>query len=167
MTLSRLWTGLRWASQVEVWTTGVLLALAFVLVVQLVSIPFGGASIALSPRGTVEALYQAAQDGDYERAYELLDEQGRREVASMGASAWRAMADELSQDRTIVEMTYGSQRNYGRNVVLGMLLTYEDRTLRAVTEELVREGRNWRVMWPPGSRLFTQTVRKYEPWFGL
>ena len=139
MTRTRLWAGLRWASQVEVWTTGVLLALAFLLVVQLVSIPFGGASIALSPRGTVEAFYQAAQDGDYERAYSLLDEQGRTEVAAMGAGAWRAMADELSQDRTIADMMYGSQRNYGQNVVLGMLITYEDRTLRAATEELVRE----------------------------
>ena len=49
----------------------------------------------------------------------------------MGASTWRAMADELSQDRTISGMTYGSQRNYGRNVVLGMLIDYEDGTLRA------------------------------------
>ncbi len=166
MTLSRLWNGLRWAAQIEVWTTAIALGLAAVLVIQLISIPFGGSSIVLSPRGTVEALYQAAQDGDYERAYSLLDEQGRGEVAAMGASTWRAMADELSQDRTISGMTYGSQRNYGRNVVLGMLIDYEDGTLRPATEELVREGREWRVMWPPGSRSFAETVRKYEPWFG-
>ena len=136
------------------------------LVVQLAIIPFGGASITLSPRGTIEALYQASQDGDYDRALNLLDAAGRAEVAVIGDSAWRAIVDDLSRRQTITEMTYGSQRNYGKNVVIGMLVTYEDDQLRAAIAELVREGTTWRVMWPLEDRRFTETVRKYEPWFG-
>ncbi len=163
---ARLRAGVRWASQVQVWTTGVLFALLFALAAQVVSIPFGGASITLSPRGTVEALYEAAQEGDYERAYNLLDEAGRAEAAGLGSSGWRELVDGLSRGRSITRVTYGSQRNYGRNVVVGALVDFEDGTLRAATEELVREGTEWRVMWPPGTRRFTETVRKYEPWFG-
>ena len=166
MTPSRVWAGVRWASQIQVWTTGVTLALLALLLVQLAIIPFGGASITLAPRGTIEALYQASQDGDYDRAFNLLDAAGRAEVAVIGDSAWRAIVDDLSRDQTITEMTYGSQRNYGKNVVIGMLVTYKDDQLRAATAELVREGTAWRVMWPPGNRRFTETVRKYEPWFG-
>ncbi len=167
MTLSRLWMGLRWASQVQIWTTGVLFALLFVLAAQLISIPFGGASITLSPRGTVEAFYQAAQDGDYERAYALLDDDGRAAAAALGQTGWRAMVDGLSQGRTIKQVTYGSQRNYGKNAIVGLLIDFEDGSFGAATEELVREGTEWRVMWPPGERKFRETVRKYEPWFGL
>ncbi len=166
MTLSRLRARVRWASQIEVWTSGVALAMLALLIVQLASIPFGGASIALSPRGTIEALYQASQDGDYDRAFRLLDAAGRAEVAVIGDSAWRAIVDDLSRDQTIAEMNYGSQRNYGKNVVIGMLVTFDDDQLRAATEELVREGTQWRIMWPPGTRRFTETVRNYEPWFG-
>ena len=163
---ARIWAGVRWFAQVQVWTTAVTLALVATLAVQLAAIPFGGASIALSPRGTVEAFYQSAQDGDYERALSLLDEPGRREATAMGADAWREMLDEITQGRTMTEIVYGSQRNFGRNVVIGVLLEYEDRTLRGVTEELVRENRHWRMMWPPASRKFKETMRIYDPWYG-
>ena len=166
MTLSRVWERVRWAAQIQVWTTGVTLAMAALLVVQLVSIPFGGASIPLSPRGTIEALYQASQDGDYDRAFNLLDTAGRAEVAIIGDDAWRAMVDDLSRGQRITEMTYGSQRNYGKHAVIGMLVTFDDDQLRAATAEIVRQGTVWRVMWPPGNRNFTETIRKYDPWFG-
>ena len=164
--MTGLRSGLRWVCAVEHWTTLVLVAVIAVLVGQLIGLAFGATSIVKSPRGTFEALYQASQDGDYEAAFELLDRDGQEQARAMGPAAWRELVDRLSRGRTITEMGIGSQRNYGQNAVIGVIVEYTDGKTLARTEELVREGTHWRVMWPPGTRRFTETVRKYDPWFG-
>lgn len=141
------------------------LALAAVLVGQLIGLAFGATSIVKSPRGTFEALYQASQDRDYEAAFELLDSEGRAQAEAMGAEAWQEFVDGLSEGRTIDNMDLGSQRIFGKNAVVGVIVEYTDGYFNARTEELVREGTHWRVMWPPGTRKFTETIRKYDPWF--
>lgn len=158
--------GLRWICAIEHWTAVVAVALAAVLVVQLIGLVFGTTSIVKSPRGTLEALYQASQDGDYEAAFELLDSDGRVRAEAMGAEAWRAFVDDLSEGRVIDNMDIGTQRIFGQSAVVGVLVEYTDDTITPRVEELVREGTHWRIMWPPGTRTFTETVRKYDPWFG-
>ena len=157
---------LRWLCAIEHWTALVALGLAVMLVAQLAGVGLGFTSIARSPLGVVEALYQASQDGDYDAALALLDEAGRAEARAMGADAWRELVDGLSLGRTITETQTGSQRLYRDNAVVGMLVNHADGRIEPRTEELVREGRYWRVMWPPGTRLFLDTMRKYDPWFG-
>ena len=157
---------LRWTCAVEHWTALVLFALLAVLAGQLIGLAFGATSIVKSPLGTFEALYQASQDSDYEAAFELLDSEGRDRARAMGAEAWRELVDGLSAGHTIESMEIGSQRIYGKNAVVGVLVEHTDGDLRPRVEELVREGTHWRVMWPPGTRKFTETVRKYDPWFG-
>lgn len=164
--MTRTRAALRWLCAVEHWTALVALAFAVALVVQLAGVGLGLTSIAMSPSGTVEALYRASQEADYDAALALLDAAGRAEARAMGAEAWRDFVDGLSLGRTITEMQFGSQRLYGRNAVVGMLMHHADGSLQPRTEELVREGRHWRVMWPPGARRFVETVQKYDPWFG-
>lgn len=164
--MTRARAALRWLCAIEHWTTLVALALAAALVAQLIGVGLGLTSIARSPLGTVEALYQASQDGDYDAALALLDEAGRAEARAIGAGAWRELIDGLSLGRTITETQAGSQRLYGDNAVVGMLVNHADGSIQPRTEELVREGRHWRIMWPPGTRRFLETARKYDPWFG-
>ncbi|MCY4583058.1 MAG: hypothetical protein OXE50_09735 [Chloroflexi bacterium] len=164
--MARVRSGLRWVCAVEHWTALVLLAVVVVLVGQLIGLVFGVTSVVKSPLGTFEALYQASQDGDYEAAFELLDHEGQDRARSMGAGAWREVVDGLSRGRTIERFQLGSQRLYGENAVIGVLVFHTDGDIRGRVEELVREGTHWRVMWPPGTRSFTETVRKYDPWFG-
>ena len=114
----------------------------------------------------MEALYQASQDRDYEAAFELLDRDGQNQARAMGQEAWRELVDGLSEGRTIESMDIGAQRIFGKNAVVGVLVEYTDGGISARVEELVREGTHWRVMWPPGTRKFTETIRKYDPWFG-
>ena len=164
--MTRILGGLRWLCAIEHWTTIVALALAAVLVGQLIALAFGATSIVKSPRGTLEALYQASQDRDYEAAFELLDRDGQNQARAMGQEAWRELVDGLSEGRTIESMNIGAQRIFGKNAVVGVLVEYTDGGISARVEELVREGTHWRVMWPPGTRKFTETIRKYDPWFG-
>ena len=159
-------SGLRWVCAVEHWTALVLVALVAVLVGQLIGLAFGATSIVKSPRGTFEALYQASQDRDYEAAFELLDSDGQARAEALGAAAWRELVDGLSEGRTIENMDIGTQRIFGKNAVVGILVEYTDGDFTPRVEELVREGTHWRVMWPPGTRKFTETVRKYDPWYG-
>ena len=159
-------SGLRWLCAIEHWTALVLAVVVIALVGQLLGVAFGVTSIAKSPFGTFEALYQASQDGDYEAAFELLDRDGQTRANAMGPAEWRALVDALSRERTIESMELGSQRNYGDNAVVGVLVHHTDGDIAPRVEELVREGTHWRVMWPPGTRRFTETVRKYDPWFG-
>lgn len=165
MQMTSIRSGLRWVCAVEHWTALVLFALIAVLIGQVIGIGFGVTSVAKSPRGTFEALYQASQDGDYEAAFELLDREGQEQARAIGPVAWRELVDGLSRGRTIVKMEIGSQRLYGENAVVGVVVEYTDGDLRSRTEELVREGTHWRVVWPPGTRSFIETVRKYDPWF--
>ena len=158
-------SGLRWLCAIEHWTALVLAVVVIALVGQLLGVAFGVTSIAKSPFGTFEALYQASQDGDYEAAFELLDRDGQTRANAMGGAEWRALVDALSRERTIESMELGSQRNYGDNAVVGVLVHHTDGDIAPRVEELVREGTHWRVMWPPGTRRFTETVRKYDPWF--
>ena len=157
--------GLRWVCAIEHWTALVLLVLVVVLVGQLIGLAFGVTSVVKSPFGTFEALYDASQEGDYEAAFELLDREGRERARAMGPGAWREVVDGLSRGRTIESYYFGSQRIYGENAVVGVLVSHTDGDIRGRVEELVREGTHWRVMWPPGTRQFTETVRKYDPWF--
>lgn len=166
MQVANVRSGLRWVCAVEHWTTLVLVALIVVLVGQLIGLAFGATSIVKSPRGTFEALYQASQDGDYEAAFELMDRHGQEQAQAMGAAAWRELVDGLSEGRIIESMETGTQRVFGKNAVVGVLLEYTDGGISPRVEELVREGTHWRVMWPPGTRKFTETIRKYDPWFG-
>lgn len=166
MQITNVRGGLRWVCAIEHWTALVLLALIVVLVGQLIGLAFGATSIVKSPRGTFEALYQASQDSDYEAAFELLDRDGQAQAEAMGAEAWRALVDGLSAGHTIDNMDIGTQRIFGRNAVVGVIIEYTDGSISARTEELVRQGTHWRVMWPPGTRTFTETARKYDPWFG-
>ena len=164
--MTRILGGLRWLCAIEHWTTIVALALAAVLVGQLIALAFGATSIVKSPRGTLEALYQASQDRDYEAAFELLDRDGQNQARALGQEAWRELVDGISEGRTIESMDIGAQRIFGKNAVVGVLVEYTDGGISARVEELVREGTHWRVMWPPGTRKFTETIRKYDPWFG-
>ena len=157
---------LGWVCAVEHWTALVLVALVVVLVGQLIGLAFGATSVVKSPRGTLEALYQASQDSDYEAAFELLDHEGRVQAEAMGAEAWRELVDGLSEGRAIKSMDIGTQRIFGKNAVVGVLVEYTDGDFTPRVEELVREGTHWRVMWPPGTRKFTETIRKYDRWFG-
>ena len=141
------------------------LAFAAVLVGQLIGLAFGATSIVKSPRGTLQALYQASQDRDYEAAFELLDSEGRTQAQAMGAEAWQELVDDLTEGRTIDNMDSGSQYIFGKNAVVGIIVVYTDGKWQGRTEEMVREGTHWRVMWPPGTRGFVETVRKYDPWF--
>ena len=159
-------SGLRWICAVEHWTALVLVAVAAVLVGQLIALAFGATSIVKSPRGTFEALYQASQDRDYEAAFELLDSDGRTQAEALGAPAWREIVDGLSEGRVIEKMDIGTQRIFGKNAVVGILVEYEGGGITARVEEMVREDTHWRVMWPPGTRTFTETIRKYDPWYG-
>lgn len=160
-------TGLQWVCAVEHWTALVLFALIVVLAGQLIGLAFGVTSVVKSPRGTLEAFYQASQDGDYEAAFELLDEDGRARARAMGADEWREFVDGLSEGRIIQTMDIGTQRIFGKNAVVGVLVEYTDGDFTPRVEEMVREGTHWRIMWPPGTRRFTETIRKYDPWFGL
>ncbi len=166
MQMTNVRSGLRWICAVEHWTTLVLVAVVAVLVGQLIGLAFGATSIVKSPRGTFEALYQASQDRDYEAAFELLDREGQAQAEALGAAAWQEIVDGLTEGGTIKGMDIGTQRIFGKNAVVGVILDYEDGRFEARTEELVREGTHWRIMWPPGTRAFTETVRKYDPWFG-
>ena len=157
--------GLRWICAIEHWTAIVALAFAAVLVGQLIGLAFGATSIVKSPRGTLQALYQASQERDYEAAFELLDSEGRTQAQAMGAEAWQELVDDLTEGRTIDNTEIGRQMIFGKNAVVGVIVEYTDGTFTGRTEELVREGTHWRVMWPPGTRTFTETVRKYDPWF--
>ena len=157
--------GVRWLCAIEHWTTIVALALVAVLIGQLIGLAFGATSIVKSPRGTVEALYHASQERDYEAAFELLDSDGRALAEAMGPEAWRELVDGLSEGRTIDNTDIGTQRVFGKNAVVGVIVEYTDGEFKPRVEELVREGTQWRVMWPPGTRKFTETVRKYDPWF--
>ena len=166
MQMTSVRSGLRWVCATEHWTALVLFAVVAVLAGQLIGLAFGATSIVKSPRGTFEALYQASQDGDYEAAFELLDQEGQAQARAMGPQAWGELVDGLSEGRVIEKMDIGTQRIFGKNAVVGVLVEYTDGGIAARTEELVREGTHWRVMWPPGTRTFTETVRKYDPWFG-
>ena len=84
----------------------------------------------------------------------------------MDPQAWRDLVDDLSGGRTIESVGLGSQRNYGSNAVIGIFIHHTDGRISPAVEELVREGRQWRIMWQPGTRRFVETVRKYEPWCG-
>ena len=166
MQMTNVRSGLRWICAIEHWTALVLVAVVAVLVGQLIGLVFGATSIVKSPRGTFEALYQASQDRDYEAAFELLDSDGQAQAEALGAAAWREIVDGLSDGRVIEKMDIGTQRIFGKNAVVGILVEYTDGDIAPRVEELVREGTHWRVMWPPGTRTFTETVRKYDPWYG-
>lgn len=166
MILARVWAGVRWMAAIEHWTAAVALGLAGLLVFQLIGVGLGFTRIAKSPYGTIEALYQAAQDGEYDAARDLLDQEGRRQAAAMDPRAWRELVDGLSEGQTIEAMEFANQRNYGSNVVIGIFIHYTDGGIAPAVEELVREGGEWRIMWEPGTRRFVETVQKYEPWFG-
>ena len=157
--------GLRWLCAIEHWTTLVLLAVVAVLVGQLIGVGFGVTSVVKSPRGTLEALYEASQDGDYEAAFELLDSDGQVQAEALGAEGWRDLVDGLTDGRVIDNMDIGRQMIFGKNAVVGVIVQYTDGEFAGRTEELVREGTHWRIMWPLGTRKFTETVRKYDPWF--
>jgi hypothetical protein len=157
---------IRWISAIEHWTAAVAIGVALLLIVQLAGMLVGFGSIAKSPRGTIEAFYQAAQDRDYQLAKELLDANGRHQVSVIGDAAWQALVDELSGNQTINEMYYGSTRNYGSNAVVGIINYHSDESANPRVEELVRESGHWRIMWEPGTRTFVKTVQNYEPWFG-
>ena len=159
-------SGLRWICAIEHWTVIVALALVAVLVGQLIALAFGATSVVKSPRGTLQALYQASQDREYEAAFELLDSDGQEQARALGEEAWRELVDGLSEGRVISNMDIGTQRIFGKNAVVGVLVEYTDGDFTPRVEELVREGTHWRVMWPPGTRKFTETIRKYDPWFG-
>ena len=165
MQMTTVRSGLQWICAVEHWTALVLIALLAVLVGQLIGLAFGATSIVKSPRGTLEALYQASQDRDYEAAFELLDSDGQAQAEALGVAAWREIVDGLTGGRTIANMDIGNQQIFGKNAVAGVIVQYTDGYFEARTEELVREGTHWRVMWPPGTRKFIETVRKYDPWF--
>ncbi len=166
MQMTSVRSGLRWVCAVEHWTALVLFAVIAVLIGQLIGLGLGVTSVVKSPRGTFEALYQASQEGDYEAAFELLDRDGRERAQAIGPAAWRDLVDGLSRGRTIENIGISGQRLFGENAVIGVWVEHTDGVIRARTEELVREGTHWRVMWPPGTRKFTETVQKYEPWFG-
>ena len=164
--LTKVRAGLQWVCAVEHWTAIVAIGFVAVVIVQLVGIAVGLTTVTKSPGGTVEALYQAAQDGDYDGALELLDSVGRQEANAMGREAWQALVGDLSRGHTITEMEFGNQRVYGKNAVVGIFVSYGSEHLVPRVEELVREGTHWRVMWEPGTRRFIETVQKYDPWFG-
>lgn len=157
---------LRWMCAVERWTTAVALALVALLAIQLVAIPLGRSHITQSPSAAVQEFYQAAQAADKEKAQSLLNAEGRSSARAMDGGEWQSLLSELSNSRSIERLEFGGQRNYSDHAVVGLLVFHTDGSLTARTEELVKEGREWRIMWKPGTRSFLETVRQYEPWFG-
>ena len=161
-----IFDGLRWLSAIQRWTAAVTIVLALATFGWIVLIVFGLSSVARSPSEVVINFYQSAQDGDFSEAKNMLTTDARVIVNGMTENEWAQILGDLTQGHTIDELIYLGQRNYGKQAIVGVLQDSVDGEAKTRVELLLKQGRHWRIEWPPGTRRFQETVDKVEAILG-
>ena len=163
----RIRSAIRWLAAVEHWTAVVLAVLVVAAAGFGIGALLGITPFAKSPRAVVLGFYEAAQRADYAAAREYLSDEARTVVDGLGAGGWEAVVGELTRAGTVTETEFLGLKNYGRNAVAGVLVVFDGVETAVRVDELVRSGARWGIEWPIGTRPWVETVRKYEPSYGL
>jgi hypothetical protein len=158
----RLVDGLRWISQVQRWTSTVLVGLGLLTVGWVLAVLFGITTISRSPGEVIIAFYDAVQERRFDEATEFLSNAAQAELAALSPEEYDALMRDLTHNFTSTELEFLGVQNFGKVAVSGVLQDQPPHTYDLRVEVLVKEGRHWRIEWPLGVANWLESVQRFD-----
>jgi hypothetical protein len=163
--LTKLWDGIRWLTPIHRWSAAVAIAMGGGTILWIIALTFGITDVAKAPGEVVEAMYQAAQDGQTLQVRKYLTDDAKIQFDLLTPDDKAALLDMLSNGHTTVELSPLGVRNYGKESVTGLIQDLSNGHSDLRIEILTREGRFWRVQWPIGVADWFEANRQFDPYF--